>query len=161
MRSFSYACLLDFSFAQIKYPLQRVQHLLHVRRERQLLMTSLPDDLTQPVIIQKTDPNGAQLSGAELSVVDSNGVVQTNIVTTYNTTTLNLSKGEYFLHESGAPDGYQKAQDIWFSVNPTVDSRNGKRHFDRQCSVYWTDRKRRRAAGYGIWERLFTASIRK
>jgi uncharacterized surface anchored protein len=87
--------------------------------------SSIPDDLTQPVIIQKTDPNGAQLSGAELSVVDSNGVVQTNIVTTYNTTTLNLSKGEYFLHESGAPDGYQKAQDIWFSVNPTVDSRNG------------------------------------
>lgn len=87
---------------------------------------SVPDDLTQPVIIQKTDPNGAQLQDAEISVVDSNGVVQTNIVTTYDVTMLNMSKGEYFLHESGAPDGYQQAEDIWFSVNPTVDSRNGK-----------------------------------
>ncbi|MBB5182531.1 prealbumin-like fold domain-containing protein [Catenisphaera adipataccumulans] len=114
--------------------------------------TSVPSDVQQPVVIRKTDPNGTQLQDAEISVVDSNGVVQKNIVTTYKATTLNMAEGTYFLHETDAPAGYQKAADVTFNVKVIPDSRNGETiTMQRNITNYDAENKSRIQFSDGAW----------
>lgn len=57
------------------------------------------------------------LSGAELVLKTSNGKVIKSWKSTSTSEKIKLTKGDYILSESSAPKGYDKTEDIRFSVN--------------------------------------------
>lgn len=58
------------------------------------------------------------LAGATMQILDENGENVLDSWTTDGTAhTVRLTEGTYILHEEKAPDGYNKAQDITFTVN--------------------------------------------
>ena len=60
----------------------------------------------------------AALSGALMQILDENRETVLDRWTTDGTThTVRLTEGTYILHEETPPDGYNKAQDITFTVN--------------------------------------------
>lgn len=66
----------------------------------------------------KTDESGAYLKGATLQILDVQGNVIKEFVTINNSYTVEgLPVGNYVLHEKEAPEGYEKAADISFSVS--------------------------------------------
>ena len=93
------------------------------------ISSSTPDRIKQvmseektKVYIKKTDEKGEMLSGALLQILDSNKNVVKEF-TSKNEATLveGLAVGKYILHESEAPEGYDKAADIEFEV--TLDNK--------------------------------------
>lgn len=79
----------------------------------------MEDDVTK-VMISKTDIAGNELPGAKLSILDVEG----NVVESWTSTEEahyieKLPIGEYTLREESAPDGYQVAEDVKFTVEDT------------------------------------------
>ncbi len=71
------------------------------------------------VDVAKTDSDGNDLSGATLQVIDWNGNVVSEWITdgTVHNVTHLYPGMSYTLHEFSAPDGYDKASDISFTVS--------------------------------------------
>lgn len=78
---------------------------------------------TKDIDIKKTDENNQPVKGATLSILDKDGnEIETWISDTDPHTIKNLILNEeYTLCELKAPDGYQKAEDIHFTVNEDTD----------------------------------------
>ena len=77
------------------------------------------------VYIEKTDGDGSTVAGAVLAVLDENGSEVERWTTEEGVVKdLALPMGEYTLTEISAPDGYEKADDITFTVKAdgTVES---------------------------------------
>ena len=77
----------------------------------------------QDVQISKQDIAGKEIAGAHLNVYDSAGRVRDDWWSEENKShaVKGLEPGQYVLQEITAPDGYQKAESIHFTVLP-----NGK-----------------------------------
>lgn len=70
-----------------------------------------------PVNKTASDTNAA-LSGAEMEIWNKDHTAKLDSWTTDGTAhTVSLTEGTYILHEAKAPDGYNKAADITFTVN--------------------------------------------
>ena len=70
-----------------------------------------------PVNKTASDTNAA-LPGAEMEIWNESRTKQLDSWTTADTAhTVSLTEGTYILHEATAPDGYNKAEDITFTVN--------------------------------------------
>lgn len=70
------------------------------------------------VKVKKTDPNGNLISGATLEIQDLQGKAVADPIVTdgVNVTTLELPAGTYKLVETNAPNDYQKADPVEFTV---------------------------------------------
>ena len=70
------------------------------------------------VPVNKTADTGDALPGAEMEIWNESRTKQLASWKTDGTThTVSLTEGTYILHEANAPDGYNKAEDITFTVN--------------------------------------------
>lgn len=66
--------------------------------------------------ISKTDSNGNHLSGAKMQILQNSKVID-SWTSDDSDHIAHLKKGDYILHETEAPAGYQQAADIRFSVD--------------------------------------------
>lgn len=82
----------------------------------------MKDDYTK-VDISKTDiATGEELPGAHLRIIDANDKVIAEWITNGEVHRINgLESGDYTLRETTAPDGYEVAEDVKFTVEATGD----------------------------------------
>ena len=82
----------------------------------------MKDDYTK-VNISKTDiATGKELPGAHLQIIDKDNVVVAEWDTDGTTHRIDkLAPGDYILRETSAPDGYEVAEDVVFTVEETGD----------------------------------------
>lgn len=81
------------------------------------------DDFTKVEIWKADAETGKPLAGATLQVLDSEGAVLYEWVSTEEAYPIErLPIGNYVLHETEAPEGYELASDITFAVTDGVDT---------------------------------------
>ncbi|RNL46016.1 SpaA isopeptide-forming pilin-related protein [Paraeggerthella hongkongensis] len=82
----------------------------------------MKDDYTK-IDISKTDiATGEELPGAHLAILDKDGKTVAEWDTTDEVHRINgLESGDYTLRETSAPDGYEVAEDVAFTVEETGD----------------------------------------
>ena len=88
-------------------------------QEQKTANVTMKDDLSEfDIEFEKRDfRTKDMLSGAELVLKTSNGKVIKSWTSTSTSEKIKLTKGDYILSESSAPKGYDKTEDIRFSVN--------------------------------------------
>ena len=87
-----------------------------VTDENGITVLEVTDELTK-TIVQKVDERGHLLSGAHLQIINANGEIVKDFVTTGEEFLIEgLLHGTYTLHEVSAPEGYELAEDIIFTV---------------------------------------------
>lgn len=70
-----------------------------------------------PVTVRKIDEDGNLVADATLQVLNENGTVLQSFLTDGTAKTLTLDAGNYTLRETNAPDGYEFAKDVAFTVD--------------------------------------------
>ena len=87
-----------------------------VNDDNGVTILEVTDELTK-TIIEKVDENGKYLSGSHLQIIDENGEVVREFITDGTAYVIEgLAHGTYTLHEVQAPNGYNLAEDIQFTV---------------------------------------------
>lgn len=76
-------------------------------------------EVENPVYLEKVGQNGEPLSGAEFEIL-KDGVVIAKWTSDGSNKDLYLEPGEYILRETKAPDGYNKIEDVRFTVDKIV-----------------------------------------
>lgn len=107
---------------------------------------TMTDNYTN-VVIKKVGSDGKNLSGAKLQLKDSSGNVVDSWTTDGNDHTLKakLNAGAtYTLHEESAPDGYNVAADVTFTVN-----KDGKEQSVTMTDVKTTTTQNKDVSGNG------------
>jgi uncharacterized surface anchored protein len=80
------------------------------------------NDFTKLVVTKTAADTKDTLKGATLQIVNSQGEVEAEWETDGKPFEIDrLPQGNYFLHELKAPDGYQVAPDVYFSVKDTAE----------------------------------------
>ncbi|MBO4538621.1 MAG: hypothetical protein J5694_07165, partial [Erysipelotrichaceae bacterium] len=90
----------------------------HINGDASIVTITMTDTLHEysiPVI--KVDEDGEPVAGAKLQIFDAEGTKVAEWVTTTEPKEVNLTAGSYTLHEDTAPTGYDKAEDIEFTVD--------------------------------------------
>jgi uncharacterized surface anchored protein len=92
-----------------------------VKDTGEIQAVEMQDDFTK-LEITKAEDNGKPLSGATLQIVDKDGKVVYEWISTDSPYLIELNaQGEYTLHEVSAPEGYDLAEDVSFTVEDTAD----------------------------------------
>ena len=101
-----YAIMADFEFT------------VNTEKENQEIVAK-----NKKVEIKKVDSEGKNLPGAKMQILDQNGKVIEEFITTEKTyIAKNLKElEEYTLREVDAPAGYEKAEDVFFTVTKEKD----------------------------------------
>ncbi|MBO4218469.1 MAG: hypothetical protein J5887_03065, partial [Erysipelotrichaceae bacterium] len=89
----------------------------HINGDANIVTITMTDTLHEydiPVI--KVDEDGEPVENAKLQIFDAEGEKLAEWITTTEQKVLNLTAGTYTLHEETAPTGYDKAEDIEFTV---------------------------------------------
>lgn len=73
------------------------------------------------VITKKTDTDGNMLSGAKLQILDSDNNIVDEWISDENPRKTLLPEGNYTLHEVEAPEGYDLAEDIEFTITVEIE----------------------------------------
>ena len=82
-------------------------------------ITKTVEDEVITVDVEKQDEYGNKLGGAKLQVLDKNKAVVATFESTEEIKQIKkLATGTYTLHEEYAPKGFEKAQDIEFTITP-------------------------------------------
>lgn len=76
-------------------------------------------EVENPVYIEKVGQDGEPLSGAEFQIL-KDGAVKANWTSDGSNKDLYLEPGEYILRETKAPEGYNKIEDVRFTVDKIV-----------------------------------------
>jgi uncharacterized surface anchored protein len=80
------------------------------------------DDITRIDIAKIRSDGGSVLAGATLQIIDKDGIVIYEWVSTDESYLIErLPQGEYTLHEAEAPEGYELAEDVKFTVQDSAD----------------------------------------
>ncbi len=81
-----------------------------------MTILEVTDELTKTVI-EKVDEKGRPVKGSHLQIINENGEVVREFITDGKLYVIEgLEHGTYTLHEVSAPDGYELAEDIKFTV---------------------------------------------
>lgn len=83
----------------------------------------MQDDFTRVEIVKVDASTGKPLAGAVLQLIDSEGNIVLEWETTEEPVVMDrLPQGKYTLHEVSAPEGYELAKDITFTVTDSADT---------------------------------------
>ncbi|XZM86237.1 SpaA isopeptide-forming pilin-related protein [Clostridium perfringens] len=108
--------------------------------ERNKLIVTDKDD-TKEVIFSKQDLGGNELAGATIELKKADGTVIETWKSDGKAHSFQLVAGDYIFHESAAPDGYEVATDIAFTVknDGTVTSNDVKVSGDSKNHIVMVD----------------------
>ncbi|MBI6037356.1 SpaA isopeptide-forming pilin-related protein [Clostridium perfringens] len=108
--------------------------------ERNKLIVTDKDD-TKEVIFSKQDLGGNELAGATIELKKADGTVIETWKSDGKAHSFQLVVGDYIFHESAAPDGYEVATDINFTVknDGTVTSNDVKVSGDSKNHIVMVD----------------------
>ena len=87
----------------------------------------------------KTDENGKPLAGALLQIIDEEGTVIHQFTSgdeSHDISEHVMGGRKYVLHETGSPFGYEKAEDIEFTVTGTDDKPQVITMKDEKSTIY-------------------------
>ena len=111
--------------------------------ENKLIQIEIPK-----FFIQKVDENGEILRGAEIFISalnegDKNNTIVCSFITGNTPYELNLSPGDYLLHEESAPEGYLRIKDFKFSITPNYELKIEETDevSYKENTIYITDKK--------------------
>lgn len=93
-----------------------------VKDSNEIQKIEMIDDIIRVEISKQDITNGKELSGAKLQIIDSqNKIIHEWISTDKPELFEKLPAGEYILREISAPEGYEIAEDVKFTVNETSE----------------------------------------